>query len=353
MVVNYKYIIAVLLLTFQGWSADVRASVGVFSTFDIRSADSTENESPEYSKQSLWMRTDSTLTIGVGRQDLLTYQFQTVYPPKGVDSSYRRSGFIHPLRTLKGHSLTRIQPSDHYHHYGIWNPWTHTVFEGDTVDFWNLYKEEGTVRFARFVNHEQGEDQIVYTVLHQHVVFKGDGVEKVALEEEQTVCVQLPKGDKGYYFVDISSSFFCGSSSPLHLLSYRYGGGFAWRASELWRKDNCEILTSEGNTREDTDGSRARWILAQGLLAEDSFGGLAVLSHPDNYNHPEPLRIWDRSANRGRGDLMLNYSPTKDRDWLLEPGQRYNLRYRIVVFDGRMAGADLETIWQDFSKASL
>src|SRR5690606_5760469 len=80
--------------------------------------------------------------------------------------SYQRSGFIHPVRTLKGEQLTRIQPADHYHHYGIWNPWTQTVFRGDTVDFWNLRKKEGTVRFARILDHEVEGRTASYTVQH-------------------------------------------------------------------------------------------------------------------------------------------------------------------------------------------
>jgi hypothetical protein len=29
----------------------------------------------------------------------------------------------------------RVQAPDHSHHYGLWNPWTKVLFEGDTVDF--------------------------------------------------------------------------------------------------------------------------------------------------------------------------------------------------------------------------
>src|SRR5690606_42107088 len=46
-------------------------------------------------------------------------------------SAYGRSGFIHPLWSPKGQVLTRVQPEDHYHHYGIWNPWTQLNYEGD------------------------------------------------------------------------------------------------------------------------------------------------------------------------------------------------------------------------------
>ena len=81
---------------------------------------------------------DGSLTIQSGNKNLLRYWYKTVYPPAGIDSAFKRSGFIHPLWTPNGQELTRIQAPDHYHHYGIWNPWTHVLFEGDTVDFWNL-----------------------------------------------------------------------------------------------------------------------------------------------------------------------------------------------------------------------
>src|SRR5215207_7193237 len=103
-------------------------------------------------KQIVKLTIDSALTISSGNKELLIYQFKTVYPPRGIDTAYKRSGFIHPLYTPHGQVLTRIQPPDHYHHYGIWNPWTHTFFEGDTVDFWNIKDHEGTVRFAKFTS---------------------------------------------------------------------------------------------------------------------------------------------------------------------------------------------------------
>ena len=66
--------------------------------------------------------------------------------PEGVREIFSLSGFIHPLQSPGGEVLTRIQAPDHWHHYGIWNPWTHTEFEGDTVDFWNIGSRQGRGR---------------------------------------------------------------------------------------------------------------------------------------------------------------------------------------------------------------
>lgn len=290
---------------------------------------------------------NGALTARYSNQNLLRYQFETVYPPAGIDTNYKRSAFIHPLWTPHGQELTRIQPPDHYHHYGIWNPWTHTLFENDTIDFWNIKGKQGTVRFAKFNSIVNGPVYAEFEALHEHVVFKKDGSEKIALNELQKVRVYHPAKKSDYYIVDITSTMTCATQSPLLLLAYRYAG-LGWRATEAWDKTNCEVLTSEGKTRKDTDGSKARWCIVQGNLNDD-YGGAVLLSYPANYNHPEPLRIWDENANGGRGDMFANFSPTKDKDWLLEPGKTYVLKYRLVVFNGKMDAVKAEAAWRYFA----
>ena len=290
---------------------------------------------------------DGALVIGTGNKNLLSYYHKTVYPPAGIDTNYKRSGFIHPLWTPHGQVLTNIQPKDHYHHYGIWNPWTHTLFEKDTVDFWNIKGKQGTVRFAKFISQSNGDIFSEFKALHEHVVFKKDGSEKIALNETQTVRVYNPQGGKDYYIVDIASQLSCATESPLLILAYRYAG-FGWRFTDEWTKDNCEVLTSEGKDRKTTDGTKARWIIVQGTLSND-YGGAVMMSYPANQNHPEPLRIWDEKANGGRGDMFANFAPTKDKDWLLEPGKTYTLKYRLVVFNGKFDAAKAESAWQYFA----
>src|SRR6478736_8305777 len=180
------------------------------------------------SKDVVMSKHDGALTIQSNDKNLLRYQFGMVYPPPGIDSAFRRSGFIHPLWTPHGQSLTRIQAPDHYHHYGIWNPWTHVLFEGDTVDFWNLNGKTGTVRFSKFVSATNGPIYGEFKALHEHVVLKKNGTEKVALNELQTVRVYPPEANQDYYIVDISIQLNCAGESPFHILEYRYAG-LGWR----------------------------------------------------------------------------------------------------------------------------
>jgi methane monooxygenase PmoA-like len=292
---------------------------------------------------------DGALTITSGKENLLRYVYKKVYPPAGIDTAFAKSGFIHPLWAPHGQELTRIQPPDHYHHYGIWNPWTHVLFEGDTVDFWNIGGKQATVRFAKFISKSDGPVYSELKALHEHVVFKKEGGEKIALNEIQTIRVYIPAKGSDYFIVDFTSELRCATPSPFHIVAYRYAG-FGWRATEYWTKDNSEMLTSEGKTRDNTDGSKARWCIVYGELPGNDQGGAVMLSHPDNYNHPEPLRIWDKKANNGRGDVFANFAPTKDKDWILEPGKTYTLKYRLVVFNGKMDAAKAESAWEYFAK---
>jgi hypothetical protein len=288
---------------------------------------------------------DGTLLIQANEKKLLQYNFKTVYPPTGVDTAFKRSAFIHPLWTPTGKVLTRIQPPDHYHHYGIWNPWTHVLFEGDTVDFWNIKGRKGTVRFGKFVAVTEGPVYAEYEALHEHVAFK-NGAEKVALNELQTVRVYRLENDQDNYLVDITIQLNCASASPFLILEYRYAG-LGWRATEKWNKNNSQVLTSEGRIRKGADGSRAKWVVIQGEL-DDEAGGAVIMSHPSNYNHPEPLRIWPEDSNGG--EMFAMFAPTKTTDWLLVPGKTYVLKYRFNVFSGQFSGEKAESSWQYFGQ---
>jgi hypothetical protein len=161
---------------------------------------------------------DGTLVIHKGAQNLLQYYYKTVYPPKGVDTAYKRSGFIHPLWAPHGQVLTRIQPPDHYHHYGIWNPWTHVEYEGDTIDFWNINSKQGTVRFANFTSIQSGPVFAEFSALHEHMVLRRSGAEKVALNEIQSVKVYCPQDEQDFFIVDFTFSLNTADESPFRIL---------------------------------------------------------------------------------------------------------------------------------------
>jgi hypothetical protein len=228
---------------------------------------------------------------------------------------------------------------------GLWYALTETTFNNEKTDFWNLYKHEGNVRCLGIVENNAGPVFAGFTSHNQYVICPGTPDEKVVLDELAEVIAY--KGTGRVNIVDYTNRLVCATTEPVIINAYRYSG-FGFRANADMRKDNTRILTSEGRDRKTTDGSNARWILCKAVV-EGSMHGILILSHPGNLNHPEPLRIWDENANEGRGDVFINFSPTKFVDYTLQPSNDWILNYRIIPFDYDMQAAEAELLWKDYA----
>lgn len=273
---------------------------------------------------------------------LLGYQYETKYPPAGVDSVFGKSGFIHPLNTLSGRMLTRIQPSDHYHHYGIWNPWTHVVYQGKLYDLWNIGDRKGRVDHVKFNKKWAKGNSIGFSARLHHLIYPEPNKEVSILNEDWEATIS-PINDKRYCFDLVST--LKPKKDTVAMQAYRYAG-LGFRATDQWTDKNSKVLTSTGKGRIDADGSLERWAMVSGII-DGANAGILFLSHPDNFNHPEPIRVWPPGIN-GDGDVFFNFSPSKNKDWILLPGKRYKLKYRLIVFDGDLSADEAEAYWQTY-----
>ncbi len=294
-------------------------------------------------------KTDEQLSIHIGGKHVLSYRIAPLPAPEGQSPLYERSGFIHPLSSPKGEVLTRVQPSDHYHHVGVWNPWTHTEFEGREIDFWNLNKAQGTVRSKKVTLVESGPVMGRFKAIHEHIDLNAPDKKgyKVALNEEWEIRAWKVSPENDVWLVDFVSSLNCATASPLTIKKYRYQG-FGFRATPRWDDNTATLLTSEGKNKADGNGTRARWCDVNGV-SDYGTSGVLFMTHPTNFNYPEQLRIWPEGANKGKENVFFNFNPAQDRDWKLTPGRQYTLRYRMMVYDGKIAPADADQAWQNFA----
>ncbi len=292
---------------------------------------------------------NSAILIRKDGKNVLQYNHAILDPPAKISPLFKRSGFIHPAWSPSGEILTRIQAPDHYHHYGIWNPWTKTKIDGRSVDFWNLGEGQGTVRFAGVQSLVSGLIFGEFKVLQEHVDFGARGPDKIALHEVWNVRVwNVTDNETDSWLWDFTSVLNC-ASSPVELEAYRYGGGIGFRATENWGKANSRIFTSEGKTIADADGSGARWCDVSGASAAGQRSGIVFMSHPANRAHPEPMRVWPADMNGGRGNVYFEFCPIRHKSWSLLPGNNYVLKYRLLVYDGEIAPAAAENFWQNFA----
>lgn len=280
---------------------------------------------------------------------LLTYQTATANVPEGVQTEFRKSGFIHPLFSPSGQELSRIQPPDHYHHYGIWGPWTKTLVEGREVDFWNLGDGTGRVDFDRILSKKESKDYAEITTRQIHTDLLAPNGPQIAIEED--LAIRVWNVEQKRYAVDYTSQIATPLNSPIILEAYRYGGGISFRATARWDTSNSHIFTSDGKDRKTADGSFAKWVMVYGV-SDDPSGqsGILFLSHPENRAHPEPMRVWPEDSNNGKENVFIEFCPIRHESWEILPGKTNALKYRMIVFDGEMTAAEAENYWKVFAR---
>ncbi len=326
------------------WVLDGKTLAGESRSFELRNASSSQ------SFQTVKV-TDNreAIQFDIAGKKVLAYHYGLTPVPEGVSENYRRGGYIHPLWSPQGTVLTRIQPPDHYHHYGIWNPWTHTEFEAQEVDFWNLNKQQGTVNVNEAPSATEGQVFADLKASHEHVVLPDSAHEesRAALDEQWKLRIWNADPSQSVWLVDFVSELSCATESPLTILEYRYQG-FSIRASEHWNDDNTDLLTSEGKDKSDANATRARWIDINGS-SNSGNSGLVMMTHPDNFNFPEQLRIWPTGMNDGKENVFVNFNPAQDRDWQLVPGETYILKYRMMIYDGSIDSTKAENYWNDYA----
>lgn len=206
---------------------------------------------------------------------------------------------------------------------------------------------------------------------------------KPVLNEQLMVDVWKADPDDSYWIVDVTSLQNAATAKPLTVKEYRYQG-FSIRANEAWYDGNVTILTSEGLNKSNANATRARWIDVRGpsvverqeagtagvtgdlvrpgdmgtpIAVEDAVrsetSGILMMTHPSNFNFPELLRIWPVGNNRGRENVFVNFNPAQDRDLVIEPGNTYVFRYRMIVYDGKLDAGQAERFWNNYAYPPL
>lgn len=309
-----------------------------------KSKESIEHE------QIVIRKENGSLQLRFKNSPILNYQFEMVYPPKGIDEKYKKSGFLHPVWSPGGEVLTRIQPPDHYHHYGIWGPWTRTLIGNRKVDFWNLAEGQGTVLFKDFLKETQGDVFSGFTTLQEHIDFGASTENRVAINEELEVRVWNLGDAKTSWLVDYTTKIYSPLETGIVFEAYRYGGGIGFRATEKWYKDNTSVLTSENRDRLKADGSSAKWAIVEGESdTKEGRSGILFMGFPTNHQFPEPMRVWPINSNEGRGDMFFEFCPIRHVEWKIESQKEYGLKYRILIFDGTITAEQAEMYWQGFA----
>ena len=287
-------------------------------------------------------RSGGDLAALVAGDTLFVYHVEVDAPPRpDIDTLYARGGYIHPLYSPSGRLITDHYPPNHLHQQGIFSAWTKTSFEGREPDFWNMGKGTGAVRPAGLDTTWSGPVHGGFEARHAFVDLSAPEP-KTVLDEAWRVRAYGVTGEATpYRLFDLDATQEAASERPLELPTYHYGG-VAVRGHRDWDGEaNATFLTSEGLDRPEGNETEARWVYLGGRV-EGEQTGVAVLSHPENFRAPQPVRLHP-------DEPYFVFAPQQAGPFAIEPGEPYTARYRYVALDGPPDAALLDRLWNDYA----
>ncbi|MEL7159269.1 MAG: PmoA family protein, partial [Bacteroidota bacterium] len=243
-----------------------------------------ENAGPELRLEHV----SDYLRVRLGEQEVLTYWLNPQLPDS-LPEYYSRNGFLHPVRSPAGTVITDDFPVGYAHQHGVFSAWTKTTFRDTFVDFWNQQKELGTVEHLDLLETIDEPGFVGFKTRLQHRSLSHGPV----LREDLTVRVY---GRENVFVWDLRSEQTNVSTDTLFLEKHVYGG-FGFRGHRYWNEADsanfsspARFLTSEGLERAAANHTRPEWTAMYGEV-DGKTAGMAVLTHPENFRYPQPVRV--------------------------------------------------------------
>lgn len=289
--------------------------------------------------------TEQTIHITQRGKPVLNFVKVTRPVPKGLESHYSRSGYIHPVFSPTGQEVSGDYPLDHAHQHALFFAWTKATFQGKTIDFWNQFKQQANVEFREVLHTQQEENQIRFSVKLAYVV--GAGEEQVdAIYESWTVTVYQTPDE--YFLFDLTSVQSCASDKPL-IVEQNHYGGMAFRGHSQWLKTSddqdtkptgFQFLTSEGKNRIDGNHTQPNWVAMTGPIDGQQVS-LTAFCSPHNFRSPQHVRLHPTKP-------YFCFAPMVDGAFEIKPGQKYTSNYRFLVTSEAVNPEQNHKQWQQY-----
>jgi len=271
---------------------------------------------------------------------VFAWQASPLENPVGGDK-FKGSAFLHPLRTPGGFEWTSSQPKDHFHHFGVWWPWKFIEVDGKKYNCWEIQEGQGGL-VAKDVRILSGGPKTLSWQFKNETVIKNPGTDPVtAIHEAATLSLEVID-DAQVIDVLLDQKSAVG---PVKIVEYRYSG-FSWRGPASWNKDNSKMTTSEGKSREDANGTVARWVVVSGKSPTGDASVLLMSAAEETAGIPEKIRVWD--AKMENGTPFINFNPVMEKPLMLDDKNPAvsKRKYRIIAADRVINAADAETEWK-------
>jgi type 1 glutamine amidotransferase/HEAT repeat protein len=264
--------------------------------------------------------------------------------------------YFHPVGLTDGTILTAPSPADHPWHRALWFSWK--MLNG--VNYWEedaaTGKAQGLseVRSAKLTSNADGSARIEFELSYH------PPETAPVLTENRLIEVSAPD-ERGVYRLDWRGTFAAGDKEVL-LQGGTAGGGYAGLSVRVSQATGDWVLIDSEGRRDvatdhapgntaglavNTHGQRARWADFSLIdIATQQPCGIAILAHPLNPRHPSP---WHNILAAGGRFGYFSPAMLWSEPFTLAAGQRFTLRYRVLIHPGRADREAIEREWQAFA----
>jgi lysophospholipase L1-like esterase len=319
-----------------------------FSTEKIEAATVPKPYQPKITHGDLQLEeTETTITIHHQSKLVLVYNKQSPPVPSGMNPLYHRSGFLHPVNSPLGKTITATFPKDHPHQHGIFSAWVKTTWNDREIDFWNLAGGTGRVLHQRVVSTSTDKRNVCFEV---DLIHRTEETPIVDILRERWKVTAIPT-DGSYHAFDIDSVQHAQTDLPLILQEYHYGGiavrgPIAWLSPDKKSKtdesgQSCSIVNDLGSDRVKGNHEHAKWVCMTGETDSHPMS-IAVLSHPNNFRAPQSARLHPSKP-------YFVFSPCVDGEFRIDRQHPYAARYRFLITDAAADQTWLNDQWNAWS----
>lgn len=275
-----------------------------------------------------------------------------------------RRPFWYPITGPGGRSLTRMnmpydpgksmtrdrQPGDptkpedplgHSHQTSVWI--CHKDVNG--FDFW---RDGGPI--AGQILHQTEREGLEYDEFEGAATLMtknhwNDPQGNTLMVDRRMATVFPGEGDSWWLIVDLQ--FEAPAGKPVTLGKTTFGPlGIRMAKTVSVKYGGGRILNSQGDLDEKgVFRKQARWVDYSGPVTRDECGGITLMDHPKNPNHPAIFHVRDNG--------WLGVTLTPDAARVIEPGKPLRLRYALWVHAGVPDAAMIERQWEAFVKRGL
>lgn len=256
---------------------------------------------------------------------------------------------FYPVNSPKGTPVNRSFPigpkvegeaTDHPHQQSFW--FTYGAVNG--VDYWNLQRNS-----RRIANREVSADGNKLTAVLDWI--DPDGVK--VLEEKKEVTFG---GGDDTRWMDHTMTLRANEADVVLGDSKEGAFGIRMAATLEEKRGTAKYINAQGlETSRGVWGKPSEWVAIRGIVKGkdgDEDVTLAIYAHPDAFGHPP------RWHARDYGLFTVNPFAAKGYDSKLEAmstelkkGDSLQVRYRFVVYDGKVDKARLDNDYAEFAKS--